>query len=110
MAPEADTGIRKNVLSRYPDYSPQKETEEMFAEHYHLWAGGRDTEGPVARALERAEGFLMAVANVLRGRGFVSASRTMEQIATGKLGGRGPHGQGEGRKVLVFVQQIPWWR
>lgn len=96
MAAKADAGIRKNVLSRYPDLSPQKQTEEMVAELYRLWAGGRDTAGPVARALERAKGFLMAVANALRGRGFVSASRTMEQIATGKIGGRGPQGPGGG--------------
>lgn len=86
----ADKEIRASVLERYPDLDQDAQIEEMVAELYRLWADGRDESGTVGRALERIMGFLEAVANLLRGRGFISASQVMEQIARGTIGGAAP--------------------
>lgn len=90
--------IVASVKERYGKESPAVQTEEMVAELYRLWAANRDGYGAVERALLKIEGFLTALANALRGRGFVSAARTMEQIASGQRGGRGPQGPGGGRR------------
>ena len=65
-----------------------------MAEIYREWAAARDAAGPVARAFGKVRAFLGAVANALRGRGFQSAALTMERIAGGVVGGRGPDGPG----------------
>lgn len=92
--PEIVASVRK----RYAEKPPEVQTEEMVAELYRLWAANRDGYGAVEKALLKVEGFLTALANALRGRGFVSAARTMEQIASGRIGGRGPDGPGGGRR------------
>lgn len=92
--PEIVASVRK----RYAEKPPEVQTEEMVAELYRLWAANRDGYGAVERALLKIEGFLTALANALRGRGFVSAARTMDQIASGRIGGRGPEGPGGGRR------------
>lgn len=89
-AARAEPGIVKSVAERYPHLDQPKRVEEMVAELYRLWMGYRDGYSSVERIMLKVEGFLQALANLFRGKGFVSAARTMEQIASGKIGGRGP--------------------
>jgi hypothetical protein len=97
-AARAEPEIVRSVMARYKDQPPALQAEEMVAELYRLWAAQRDQYGPVAKSLMKIEGFLRALANALRGRGFVDAGRTMDQIASGRIGGRGPDGSGGGRR------------
>lgn len=97
-AARAEPGIVKSVAERYPHLDQPKRVEEMVAELYRLWMGNRDGYSSVERIMLKIEGFLQALANIFRGKGFVSAARTMEQIATGKIGGRGPR-PGGGRRI-----------
>jgi N12 class adenine-specific DNA methylase len=91
-AARADKAIEARVDSLYKDRSEAVRTEEKVAELYREWAAKRDQTGPVAATLRKIMGFLEAVANALRGRGFQSAARTMERIARGDVGRRGPDG------------------
>jgi N12 class adenine-specific DNA methylase len=91
-AARADKAIEARVDSLYKDRSEAVRTEEKVAELYREWAAKRDQTGPVAATLRKIMGFLEAVANALRGRGFQSAARTMERIARGDVGRRGPEG------------------
>jgi len=91
-AARADNAIGARVDSLYKDRSEAVRTEEKVAELYREWAAKRDQTGPVAATLRKIMGFLEAVANALRGRGFQSAARTMERIARGDVGRRGPEG------------------
>lgn len=86
----ADTEIRDSVLDRYPNLDAEAQLEEMVAELYRLWADGRDEAGALERVLEKIMGFFEAMANLLRGRGYLSAAGIMEQIANGTIGGAGP--------------------
>lgn len=97
-AAQAEPEIVASVKARYPNLDRPAQIEEMVAELYRLWAEQRDGYDGVAKALAKVEAFIVAMANLLRGRGFVSAARTMEQIAGGKIGGRGPQGPGGGRR------------
>ena len=72
------------------------QSEEMVAELYRLWAADRDGYTGIEKAFSKVEGFLVALANALRGRGFQSAAMTMDRIASGRIGGRGPDGGGRG--------------
>lgn len=89
-AARADKGIRENVLGRYADQPAAMQSEEMVAEMYRLWAADRDGYSGVEKALAKVEAFLGAFANLLRGRGFNSSAMTMQRIARGDVGGRGP--------------------
>ncbi|MEO9632361.1 MAG: PLxRFG domain-containing protein [Sulfitobacter sp.] len=93
-AARADKGIRDNVLGRYADQPAAMQSEEMVAEMYRLWAADRDGYSGVETALAKIEAFLGALANLLRGRGFNSAAMTMQRIASGQVGGRGPTSPG----------------
>ena len=86
----ADREIRDSVLDRYPDLSAEAQLEEMVAELYRLWADGNDTAAPVEKVLEKIMGFFEALANMLRGRGFLSAAGIMQEIANGTIGGAAP--------------------
>lgn len=97
-AAQAEPEIVASVMARYPNLDRPAQVEEMVAELYRLWAEQRDGYDGVAKALAKVEAFLQAMANLLRGRGFVSAALTMEQIAGGKVGGRGPQGPGGGQR------------
>lgn len=103
-AARAEPGIVASVMERYADRGGETQTEEMVAELYRLWAAQRDNYGAVERALLKVEGFLTALANLVRGRGFVSAARALEQIAAGKVGGRGPQGPGGGLQGAQAAQ------
>jgi N12 class adenine-specific DNA methylase len=85
-----DRATMARIARDYSDRSEAVRTEEAVAELYRLWAARRDQTGAVAVALRKIMGFLEAVANALRGGGFQSAARTMEKIARGDVGGRGP--------------------
>jgi len=93
-AARAEPEIVASVIQRYKDQPTAMQAEEMVAELYRLWADQRDGYDGVAKALAKVEAFLQAMANMLRGRGFGSAALTMERIASGKVGGRGPDGPG----------------
>lgn len=97
-AAQAEPGIVASVKENYPNLDRPAQVEEMVAELYRLWADQRDGYDRVAKALAKVEAFLQAMANLLRGKGFVSAARTMEQIAGGTVGGRGPQGPGGARR------------
>ena len=106
---KAQPDIVASVMERYADKTPAVQAEEMVAELYRMWADRRDGYGGVERALLKIEGFLTALANMLRGRGFVSAARTMDQIASGNRGGgRGPQGPGGGRGTEMREQLNAW--
>ncbi len=87
-----DKATVARVAVDYKDQPPIVQTEETVAEMYRLWMAKRDKQGPVAATLRKIMGFLEAVANALRGRGFQSAARTMERIARGDVGRREPDG------------------
>lgn len=91
-AARAAGDIAESVKARYPDLPTLNQTEEMVAELYRLWAADRDGQSGVQKAFAKVEAFLMSLANLLRGRGFQSAAMTMDRIASGKVGGRGPDG------------------
>ncbi|MFI2769604.1 PLxRFG domain-containing protein [Sulfitobacter sp. M22386] len=103
-AARADKGIRDNVLGRYADQPAAMQSEEMVAEMYRLWAADRDSYSGVETALAKIEAFLGALANLLRGRGFNSAAMTMQRIASGQVGGRGPTSPGGARIAAVAMQ------
>jgi len=102
-AARADKAIEARVDSLYKDRSEAVRTEEKVAELYREWAAKRDQTGPVAATLRKIMGFLEAMANALRGRGFQSAARTMERIARGDVGRRGPEGGGARDSAGRFV-------
>ena len=96
----AQEDIVSSVEGRYSDQTTAVKTEEAVAEAYRLWRQGADARGPVQRALEKIKAVLEAMANALRGRGFQSASRTFELMASGRVGKRGaPEGQGSDRAM-----------
>ncbi|MFG6661162.1 PLxRFG domain-containing protein [Sulfitobacter sp. 915] len=103
-AARADKGIRDNVLGRYADQPAAMQSEEMVAEMYRLWAADRDSYSGVETALAKIEAFLGALANLLRGRGFNSAAMTMQRIASGQVGGRGPTSPGGARGAAMATQ------
>lgn len=103
-AARADKGIRDNVLGRYADQPAAMQSEEMVAEMYRLWAADRDGYSGVETALAKIEAFLGALANLLRGRGFNSAAMTMQRIASGQVGGRGPTSPGGVRGAAMATQ------
>ena len=90
----SDTALVERIAEQYSDRPTSVQTEEAVAETYRLWAQGRDAAGPVARAFAKVRAYLEAVANALRGQGFQSAALTMDRIARGEIGGRGPDGGG----------------
>jgi N12 class adenine-specific DNA methylase len=105
-----DKATVARVAVDYKDKPPIVQTEETVAELYREWAAKRDQTGPVAATLRKIMGFLEAVANALRGRGFQSAARTMEKIARGDVGGRGPDGgsprDSAGRYVGTWAEGV----
>lgn len=97
-AARAEPDIARSVKERYPGLTRPEQTEEMVAELYRLWSADRDSFSGIEKVLLKVEGFLTALANLFRGRGFVSAARTLEKIATGGIGGRGPQGPDDKQK------------
>ena len=95
---KADAALVAKIAEKYGDKSQAVRTEEAVAETYRLWAQGRDMAGPVAKAFAKVKAYLQAAANALRGQGFQSAALTMERIASGSIGGRGPDGGGRAKK------------
>ena len=91
---QADADLTARIGRMYRDKSADVQAEEAVAETYRLWAQGRDMAGPVMRAFAKVKAYLQAVANALRGQGFQSAALTMDRIARGEIGGRGPGGGG----------------
>jgi hypothetical protein len=87
-----DKAASGRIDALYKDRSEAVRTEEKVAELYRERAAKRDQTGPVAATLRKIMGFLEAMANALRGRGFQSAARTMERIARGDVGRREPDG------------------
>ncbi len=104
-----DKATVARVALDYKDRSTIVQTEETVAEMYRLWMAKRDKQGPVAATLRKIMGFLEAMADALRGRGFQSAARTMERIARGDVGGRGPDGgalrDSAGRFVIAEARE-----
>ncbi|MEI6798926.1 MAG: hypothetical protein WCO04_06885 [Pseudomonadota bacterium] len=91
---KSDTVITDRMASKYADKSQDVRNEEAVAETCRLWAQGRELAGPLARAFAKVKAYLQAVANRLRGQGFLSSALTMERIASGTIGGGGPDGGG----------------
>ena len=89
-AARADKGIAERARAQYADQPASVQTEEMVAELYRIWAARQDMSGTVGKAFSKVRDFLMALANAMRGRGFQSAGMTMDRIANGVVGGRGP--------------------
>lgn len=63
---KANPDIVASVEVRYKNETPAKQAEEMVAELYRMWADMRDGFDGVQRALLKIEGFLTALANMLR--------------------------------------------
>nr|RDS95200.1 PLxRFG domain-containing protein [Cereibacter sphaeroides f. sp. denitrificans] len=93
-AARKDADIVARVEKAYPDLNTAGRSEEMVAELYREWARGRRDMGALAAAFQKVKALFMALANALRGRGFQSAALTMERIAAGEIGGRGPQPRG----------------
>lgn len=89
-AARADTALLKKVEAAYPDLDSRAQLEEAIAEKYRRWAQNMDQRSGVDRAFGKIKAFIEAIANALRGKGFQSAARTFDMIATGQIGGRGP--------------------
>jgi N12 class adenine-specific DNA methylase len=103
-----DKATVARVKALYGDRPTAVQTEETVAELYRIWAASRDRQGPVAATLRKVMAFFEAVANALRGRGFQSAAMTLEKIARGQVGGRGPDGgaprDSKGRYVGTWAE------
>lgn len=99
-AARADKDIAARVREQYGDQPAAVQTEEMVAEMYREWAARRDAAGPAGKAFAKIRDFLMAMGSALRGRGFQSAGMTMERIASGAVGGRGPDGPAGGNAAM----------
>lgn len=95
-----DKGLMDRVKQDYPDLSGADLMEEAVAELYRQWGIKRDAAAPLGRLFQRMSGFLKALANALRGRGFTSAARVFEQMERAELGRRGDDGpNGPGGKA-----------
>lgn len=70
---------------KYGDLDATAQMEEAVAETYRMWRESDGKSGPFAKVRALFE----ALSNALRGNGFQSAARTMQQIADGKVGRRG---------------------
>ncbi|WP_299671647.1 PLxRFG domain-containing protein [uncultured Roseobacter sp.] len=82
----ADKALIDRLKPLYPDLSYAALTEEAVAETYRAWRSGNAEAGP----FQKVRQFLEALANALRGNGFVSAGGVMQRIADGEVGGRSP--------------------
>lgn len=91
-AGRADKALTAQVEERYPDLGSSGRAEEVVAEMYRKWALNRDQRSGVGAAFEKIRAFFSALGNALRGQGFQSAALTMERIAAGGVGARGPEG------------------
>lgn len=87
-AARVNTALMARVLERKHDRPEAAQIEEAVAEMYRAWAAGRYTASTLARVFEKVRAFFEAMANALRGRGFMSADMAVERIATGKVGRR----------------------
>lgn len=99
-----DRALIGQVQELYPDLGARAQIEEAVAELYRRWAGRRDQRSGIDRAFQKVRAFFQALANALRGRGFQSAALTMERIAGGGIGGRGPRG---GASAPAMARAIP---
>ena len=87
-AARADKELMARVESAYADLSTIGQMEEAVAELYRGWASGNRQLGAGAKAFAKVKAFFEALGNVLIGRGFQSAGKTMQDIASGKIGVR----------------------
>lgn len=87
-AARADKELMARVESAYADLSTIGQMEEAVAELYRGWASGDRQLGAGAKAFAKVKAFFEALGNVLIGRGFQSAGKTMQDIASGKIGAR----------------------
>lgn len=87
-----DRALIGMIQDRYPDLTVTAQMEEAVAEMYRLWVLRRGQRSGVAKAFGKVRAFFTAMANAFRGRGFQSAALTLERIAGGTIGGRGPDG------------------
>jgi hypothetical protein len=107
---KSDTALTNRIAEKYADKSQEVRNEEAVAETYRLWAQGRDMAGPLARTFSKVKAYLQAVANALRGQGFQSAAMTMERIASGTIGGRGPDGGGSISGRVAESRDVSLWK
>lgn len=85
---EPDIGPRIERL--YPDLPYAGRMEEAVAELFRMWREDQriGDAGIIDKALAKIADFFEALANALRGNGFISAAGVMDRIASGKVGRR----------------------
>jgi len=88
-AARSDKEIREWVDGGYPDLSTDKKSDEMVAELYRRSREKKPTgAGPLDAALRKLRATLDALANALRGRGFVASAAIIDSISTGEMARR----------------------
>lgn len=88
----------REIFDLSPSQIEELMVEEAIADAFSdFWQKDRGDEDVVSRVMRRTKQFLEALANLARGRGYVSVDQVLENIETGKIGQRaGKSAQGRG--------------
>ncbi|KAB2922215.1 MAG: PLxRFG domain-containing protein [Dechloromonas sp.] len=105
-------GLAERVRAMYPNLGPAALAEEQVAELYRTWRMKEEAVSSSSRRsiLAKIRAILEAVANGLRGQGFLTAESVMRQIASGEVARRGQGRGADGRFISEaerFMASLP---